>query len=499
MVSAYVILGINLLLAVSYRSENSYLQGARWGIFVALGLMSWARHSYWFELMFTNYKRISDFESPLGWHTMLCQASAEVSWFVATTSLGIVLIYLCSTRWPEWTDRWRSIRTGLLSSSLGLQCIFVVSVVYPTPAALVASLYFASIISPILRRQVRFNHVVFLCLVPLFSLGSPTVALIACTLGSLTFFYFAAIERSLTRAAASVSFFVGAVFSIYVLSSLVNRVLIAHPGTTAGLTALAAYVFTLLLAYGLIFRGQDLWDSFSHLLRSLTPALLKGSWWDQREEWVDREIYCRENKLYRWKDGERTIGTILFGHRSWAPGSENYPRVQFPKLNFVLAAIALALYSLWFGVDAVLHLTTGDRLVTVGGLLVTFIFVMGVPAILFLRYRKDYFNFSLVLRCTTALSMVLFSSFMVTILYAGLVSGQALQSAANSATAATAPENNTQDAYQCPCELVDEGITHVTPQEPVSESPLQRSECSVSEELSEVPRETNPGEPYSVP
>lgn len=430
-VSAVTILLISIGFASTYKINNPYIQGARWASFFNLSWVSYARHTYWYVIMLDSFKRLQKFDQPMEWSKRLCRGDTDAIIIVVTTSLLVLIFYGITTRWTEWTERWASVRTSLLSASLGLQCIIVTAVVYPSPATLIASIFFASVISPILRRQVRINHVVFMMLVPMFSLASKEVAFVATLIAGYFFLYFVSVERAFTKNLASFSFFNGIVFSTLALSMTQDYVINIWSPRPAGYFSIFCYAATLGLSYAMLFRGDKILEAIRVAQIRMTPKFIRnGRWWSARDLWVDQEVHHKTNKLYRIHKPKVDLGLVMFGPRWWTPDSDAFEKISFPKVNFTPAILSLALYSLWFGVDSVLKLTNGSLFQTVGGLSISFLLVLGVPIILIrkqIHLKKEYFILS---KVASGFAILLFSFYMISILYSGFTASQALANAA---------------------------------------------------------------------
>lgn len=461
LISAVVILLINIGLAASYRSENPYLMGARWSAFFNLSWASYARHEYWYTSMLESFVRLRDFNRPLAWDQVLCQAPPEAILVTGVTSVLLVLFYYLTPKWPEWHGRWEMLRRAPFSASLGFQAIIVTTVVYPTPLAMSLALFFASVISPIIRRQIRLNHVVFMMLVPLFSLGCPPLAAFWAGVTGFLFLYAVSVERSFTVYTASFSFFNGVTFLALVVSMSQDRINGLGNPVLAGLYSLLCFVLVLGISYVLLFRGDGAVRAIRRAQLALTPRPLRdSSWWHIRDLWVDREVAHRVGKLYKFKEQEKTIGYFFFGPRLWAPRSEAYDRVPYPRLNLTPAILVLAFYSIWFGVDTVLFLTTGARSVTITGLVASFALVLLAPILLLAKQARDRGHFQLISILTSCFAIFIFLAFMTSTLYFGLTSTDRAATAAERLEARTAGPVTTSGIApgDCSCHHVDEPI-----------------------------------------
>lgn len=431
--SALFVLAINIGLSASYRSTNPYLQGARWASFLSLALVSVARHTYWYEPMLDSFIRLSAFDRPLDWNTVLCRPDAEAGLIVGVTSFLIVIFYSFTPRWPEWTDRWEMLRRAPFTASLGFQVIIATAVIYPTPLTLTSALFFAGVISPILRRQVRLNHIVFLMLTPLFALGAPELATFWGLVCGLIFLYFVAAERTLTDLSASMAFFNGVAFIGLAISTTQSWVRDVMPREIVGFYSLICFLIFMSVAYVLLIRGEAAVNHMRSFLMKLAPLSLRhSSWWNIRDLWVDREVAHRVEKLFKWKDQEKTIGYFVFGPRAWADRREVYDRVPFPHPNLTPAILALPLYGFFQGVDSVLFLTTGQLSITILGFVISFIVVLGPP--IGLAFKR---NTVVLARAAAGLSLLILGTYMSSIIYFGFTSTENLATVAENVTTAS--------------------------------------------------------------
>lgn len=443
-ISALTILFINIYFASQYKNTNPYVTGARWGTLMSLGLVSVARHAYWYPAMLASYTRLGDSRRPLSWNTLLCQGTTEATIITVSTSLLVLYFYFLTPKWPEWTDRWEMLRRAPYSASLGFQTIIVVAVVYPTPLTLTVSLFFAGIISPIIRRQVRLNHIVFLMMTPLFSVGVPELALFWGFVCGLIFLYWASVERSMTAANAAFSFFNGITLLALSLSTVKSLITNSSPAPqVVGFASLVCLAIFMAASYWLLVKNQDAVITVRRVAHGVVPkAVSNHSWWHIRDLWVDREVAHRAGKLFKWKEQDKNIGLFIFGPKYWADRETAFDRVPFARINLTASVLVLTIYAFFQAVDSVLFLTNGVKIVTLTGLAVGFLIILGAPIwLLAKQLQKDsgYGGFS---KATSGLALVVLGLYMATIFYFGTTSTTGLNTAAENLEARTGQTTN---------------------------------------------------------
>lgn len=379
--SALTLLLLNILIASQYERVTPLFVGVRWSTFVGVCYVALARHEFWFDHVFESFSRLQDFAHPVGLMEVLSRGSARDAVVTATTGSLIVLFYYFVTKWPEWTERWELLRRAPLSASLGLQTIFTTVVLYPTVLTVVLASFFAAVISPLLRRQVRLNHVVFLSLPALFSLGHNTTAFVTTLVAGCLFLYFVALERAMNPKSAGFSFFLGGAFltlSLWLTNESVGRLLSAN--RVAGFYSLLCFLLVFAAIYALLFRGGAVMNWLRRVQLGLTPARVKNaSWWAVRDLWVDREADVLAHRRYNWKEMKLTPGLLIFGPREWPAGSEGYAKATYPTFNVVPTALFLNFYSFMFVFDTVIQLAAGDAALTAVGSVLGFLLVVSVP------------------------------------------------------------------------------------------------------------------------
>lgn len=434
-------------IALCYKSKNPYVSGARWATFFALGTMTIIRHHYWYVTVLENFIRLRDLENPLPWNELLCVGDTYSKWLVGVTGLLVPLFYLIVMRWDDWSGRWEMLRRGFFSSSLGMQAMIVVTVVYPTPLTMVLALSFAALISPIIRRQIRLNHVIFLLLPPMFAFSVPDISLYTTLIFGVLFLVFGTVERSLPKWIASFTVACGWVFLGVGISMLEGRALELTSGAAAGFVSLAFFLSILALSFTMIFKGERVTETTRNLFLSVTPkAVRDSSWWDIRELWVNQEVDARENRRYDFRTMKFTIGMFFFGPKEFPVESESAPNPAFPKVNYTASVLALMLFGTWIMMDAVLNFADMSNLTyTYSLFLVGFAAVLSVPVTLLVQQvRADKKAVVSMLSSISAIGV--FALIGLGTLWYGINGADRLQD-----TTPTPPVSNEVVEYECPC------------------------------------------------